>query len=59
MGRACRTIGARTGAYRALVEKPAGKRPAPGTDGRIILRWIFKNWNGDIDWIHLAEDRDR
>ena len=31
----------------------------PGTDGRIILRWIFRKWNGgDMDWIDLAEDRD-
>jgi len=32
--------------YRALVGKPEGKRPYPGTDGRIILRWIFKKWEG-------------
>jgi hypothetical protein len=30
-----------------------------GMDGRIILKWIFRNWNGDMDWIDLAEDRDR
>ena len=28
-------------------------------DGRIILRWIFGNWEGGIDWIDLAQDRDR
>ena len=32
----------------------------PGVDGRIILRWIFKKWNGGgMDWIGLARDRDR
>jgi len=27
--------------------------------GRIILRWIFRKWDGDKDWIDLAQDRDR
>ena len=33
-----------------------------GVDGRIILRWIFRKWvvgEGDMDWIELAQDRDR
>jgi hypothetical protein len=31
----------------------------PGVDGRIILRLIFRKWDGRIDWIDLAQDRDR
>jgi hypothetical protein len=31
----------------------------PGVDGRIILKWIFKKWDGGMDWIELARDRDR
>jgi len=31
----------------------------PGVDGRIILRWIFRKWDGVMDWIDLAQDRDR
>jgi hypothetical protein len=31
----------------------------PGVDGRIILKSIFKKWNGSIDWIDVAQDRDR
>jgi hypothetical protein len=31
----------------------------PGVDGRIILKWIFKKWDGDMGWIELAEVRDR
>jgi hypothetical protein len=31
----------------------------PGVDGRIILRWIFGNLDGGMDWIELAQDRDR
>jgi hypothetical protein len=31
----------------------------PGVDGNIILRWIFEKLNGGMDWIDLAQDRDR
>jgi len=32
----------------------------PCVDGRIILRWIFRKWDvGGMDWIELAQDRDR
>jgi hypothetical protein len=31
----------------------------PGVHGRIILKWIFKKWDGGMDWIELAQDRDR
>jgi hypothetical protein len=31
----------------------------PGVDGRIVLKWIFKKWDGGMDWIDLAQDRDR
>jgi hypothetical protein len=31
----------------------------PGVDGRIILRWIFRKWDVCMDWIKLAQDRDR
>jgi hypothetical protein len=26
----------------------------PGVDGKIILKWIFKMWDGDMDWIDLV-----
>jgi hypothetical protein len=28
-------------------------------DGRIILKWIFKNWDRVMACIHLAQDRNR
>jgi len=31
----------------------------PGVDGRIILRWIFRKWDVDIDWIDVAQNMDR
>jgi len=26
-------------------------------DGRIILKWIFRKWDGSMDWIDLAKQR--
>jgi hypothetical protein len=31
----------------------------PGVDGRMLLKWICKKWDGGMDWIELAQDRDR
>jgi hypothetical protein len=31
----------------------------PGVDGQIRLKLIFKKWDGGMDWIELAQDRDR
>ena len=60
---ACRVerMGEMRGACKVLVRKPEGKRPrgSSGVDGRIMLKWIFENWDRGKDWIDLAEDRDR
>ena len=49
------------GVYTVLVGKHEGKRPLgdPDVDGRIILRWIFRKWEGLWDWMKLAQDRER
>jgi len=31
----------------------------PGVNGRIILKWIFRKLDGGMDWIGLAQNRDR
>jgi hypothetical protein len=53
-------MGERRGAYRALVGKPERRRPLgrPPVD-IIILKWIFERLDGGMDWINLAQDRDR
>ena len=28
-------------------------------DGRMVLKWIFKNWDESTDWIYLVHDTDR
>jgi hypothetical protein len=31
----------------------------PSVDGRIILKWTCERLGGGLDWIDLAQDRDR
>jgi hypothetical protein len=34
----------------------------PGIDRKLILKWVFKNWEvgwGGMDWFDMAQDRDR
>jgi hypothetical protein len=30
-----------------------------GLDEKIILKWIFKEWDGGMQWIDLAQIRDK
>jgi len=55
-------VGERRGVYRFLVGKPEGKRPL----GRPRRRWednikmdLQEVGGGGVDWIELAQDRDR
>jgi hypothetical protein len=53
-------MGERRGAYRVLVRN-LGKRDDlvdAGVDGRKILKSVFEKWDGGVDWIDLAQDRE-
>jgi hypothetical protein len=62
MGGVCSTNGQKWKAYVLLVGKPEGNKPL----GRSRCRWMDNirmdlvevGW-GDVDWIGLAQDRDR
>jgi len=62
MGGACSMYGERRGIYRVLVGKPEGERPL----WRTWHRWednikmdLQEVGCGSMDWIELAENRDR
>ena len=53
-------MGESRGLYRVSVGKPEGKRPLgrPGIDGKIILRWIFRNRDvgvrAGLSWLKIG-----
>jgi hypothetical protein len=47
--------------YRILVGRPEGRRPLgrPRCRWEDNIKWIFKKWDGGMEWIDMAQDRDR
>jgi hypothetical protein len=62
MGEACSTNGEKRNVYRLLVGKPEERRPLGGPRRRwldnIRMDLVEVGW-GDVDWIGLAQVRDR
>jgi len=54
-------MGERKDEYRVLVEnlRERDHLEDPCIEGRILLKWIFLKWEGDMGWIELAQNRDR
>jgi hypothetical protein len=50
--------GKRRGVYRVLMGRPVEKNNLEflGTDGSIILKWIFKKWDWAMNWIVVGQD---
>jgi len=64
MGRARSANGGRGELHTGFRKKNLRERDHlehPGVDGSIILKFIFRKWNGggDMGWIDLAQNRDR
>jgi hypothetical protein len=62
MGGACSTNGEKRNVWRLLVGKPEGRRPVERPGRRwfdnIRMDLVEVGWD-DVDWIGLAQDRDR
>jgi hypothetical protein len=60
MGKVCGTYGRRDRCVEGFGGGDLRKRDKRdylenlGVDGRIIIKWIFKKWNGGMDRIYLA-----
>ena len=39
--------------------KEGGYLEDTSVDGSVILKWILEKWDGGVDWIDLAQNRDR
>jgi hypothetical protein len=61
MGGACSTNGEMRNAYRFLVGKPEGRRPLGRPRRRFLdnIKMDVKVGWCDVDWIGLAQDRNR
>jgi hypothetical protein len=60
MSVACSTIGEDERCAQGLVGKAeeGDNFEDVGIEGRTIIKWVCKKWNGSLDWIALAQIMD-
>jgi hypothetical protein len=53
-------MGDRKEAYRVLGGMPEGKTQLvrPRRRWEVMLKWVIRKWDGGMDWIDLAQDRE-
>jgi hypothetical protein len=61
LGGACSTYGGKERFLQGVGGETWGNETTEdsGVDGRIILRWILSTLDVGMEWIDLAQDRDR
>jgi hypothetical protein len=59
MGRECTTYGDVDAGFWWRNLREGDHLEDLGVDGRIILKWILEKLDVNMDWIDLAQDRDR
>jgi len=60
MGQICGTYGREERSTQGFGGMPKGKTQLvrPRRRWEVILKWVFRKWDGGMAWIDLAQDRE-